>query len=84
MEKDAGPEFAAAVRRAVDSVAASKKPLSGECEEQRDKRLARGAAKGAYLALTQRGELVRGLQPKTDSAPAGARGGGIDIEDLAD
>lgn len=84
IEKDAGPDFAAAVRRAIDSVQASTKPYSADCETQREACMAKGAAKGAYLALTQRGELVRGLQPKTDTAPAGAGGGGIDIEDLAD
>ena len=84
IETDAGPEFAAAVRRAIDSVAASTKPWPPDCAEERERCLARGAAKGAYLALTQRGDLVRGLQPKTDIAPAGARGGTIDIEDLTD
>jgi hypothetical protein len=84
IEKDGGPEMAEAVRRAVASVESSTKPFTTECEKQREKCMARGAAKGAYLALTQRGDLVRGLQPKTDAAPQGSRGGGIDIEDLAD
>ena len=84
IEKDAGPGFAAAVRRAVESVETSTKPYSADCETQREKCMTKGAAKGAYLALTQRADLVRGLQPKTDVAPAGGRGGGIDIEDLTD
>jgi len=84
IEKDAGPDFAAAVRRAIESVEASTKPYSSDCETQREACMTKGAAKGAYLALTQRSELVRGLQPKTDTAPRGASGGGIDIEDLAD
>jgi len=84
IEQDAGAEFAAAVRRAVDSVAASTKPFTADCETQRERCMTKGAAKGAYLALTARAELVRGLQPRTDTAPAGARGGGIDIDDLDD
>ncbi len=84
IEKDAGAEFAAAVARAVESVRNSTKPLSAACESEREKCMAQGAAKGAYLALTQRAQLVRGLQPKTDAAPAGGRAGSIDIETLAD
>lgn len=84
IEKDAGPAFADAVRHAVESVERSTKPYSAECESERERCMTKGAAKGAYLALTQRAELVRGLQPKTDSSPAGGRGGGIDLERMSD
>jgi len=84
-ERDAGPEMAAAIRRAVESVRGSTaKPISAECEAKLDACLTAGAVKGAELAMGQRSYFVRGRMPTSDAVPAGARSDSIDIEDMID
>lgn len=84
VERDAGPGFAAAVRRGIESVlGASGRPLSADCGEDQERCIARGAAKGARLALVQGDVYVRGGRPSSDTAPRG-RSEGIDLEKLRD
>jgi len=84
-EKTGGPEMAAAVRRAVESVREeTAKPVSEKCAKKLEACLTKGAAKGAELAMGQRSYLVQGRTPSSDAVPAGARRNAIDIEDMAD
>ncbi len=84
-EKDGGPEIAAAIRRAVESVrATTTKPVAADCAEELEACLTAGAVKGAELAMGQRAFLVQGRAPTSDGIPAGARSGGIDIEEMSD